>query len=166
MGYALYRGVKNGLLLELGSIVALLAGVWLAFNFGERVGLWLGFDNATASVGGFILLLVAVVLFIVLACRILREVVRLAGLGLFDIVGGAVVSVGKTAVVLSLLLGFAVPFNAKNEWIDPAKFEQSKSVEHIRPLAEKVFPYLNEAKELYMETLTSPSSELWQKQEQ
>ncbi len=159
VGYALYRGFKNGLLIEAGSVLSLLVGVWLAFKFGDRFGSWLGFDDATASVAGFILLLVAVVLFIMLACKVLRALLTMTGLGLFDKIGGCIVSVLKTAVVLSLLLGLLAPLNAKSKWVDPKKFEESKTMEYIQPLASKVFPYIKEAKETYMKSLSAEINE-------
>lgn len=157
VGYALYRGFKNGLLLEVGSVLSLLVGVWIAFNFGEQFGLWLGFEDATASVAGFVLLLIAVVLLIVVACRLLRAVINMTGLGFFDKIGGCIVSVLKTSLVLSLLLGLFIPLNNKNEWISTQKIEESLSVKYLKPLSSMVFPYIKEAKDVYMESLNADS---------
>ncbi len=153
--YALYRGFKNGLLLELGSIVSLLVGVWLASRFGEKLGLWLGFDNTTAKVGGFVLLLIAVVLLMFMACRLVRLVIDFTGLGLFDRIGGCIVSVIKTALVLSLILNLFIPLNAKNQWIKPSSFDNSQCCEYLEPFAASIFPYIEQAKDMYMEHLES-----------
>lgn len=153
LGYALYRGFKNGILIEVGSVLALLAGVWCAFKYGEKVGLWLGLESTTASVVGFILMLIAVVLFIMVACRLMRMVLSMVGLRLFDRVGGGAVSVAKTAIVLSLLLGFIVPLNDSKRWVEPNKFKNSKAAQLLIPLSDQLFPYAEQAKQSYLESL-------------
>ena len=158
LGYALYRGLRSGLIVELSGIIALLLGVWVAFSYGETVGVWLGLENTTASVGGFLLLLVAVVIFMMLLSRLLRGMVKMMGLGLFDKLGGALVSMFKTAIVLSLLLGVFLPMNAKHNWVDSKTVEESYFIQPIRNIATQVFPYFGMLKNEYMELL-SPQAE-------
>ena len=55
--WAIYDGVRDGLLVQIGGVAALVVGAWLAFRYAERVGIWFGMNGAEASVAGFIAVL-------------------------------------------------------------------------------------------------------------
>ncbi|MCD8518789.1 MAG: CvpA family protein, partial [Flavobacterium sp.] len=38
LGFAVYKGLKNGLFVEVASLVALVAGIYLAIKFSNLIG--------------------------------------------------------------------------------------------------------------------------------
>ena len=143
--YAVYKGFKDGVILQLCGIVGIILGVWLAFRFSERVGLWLGIDELVAWYVAFVLIVVAVVILLGIVGWVIGKAFDLVGLGLLNRVGGVVLSVIKTTLILSVLL---VAFNAINrhtEWVKRDQFARSALYEPISQVSDYVFPYLTKA---------------------
>lgn len=145
--WALYQGIRDGLLVQLGGIAGLFIGVWLAFRQAEHVGTWFGMHGAEASVAGFITVLVATIIVIAIGSRLLRGVFRMSGLGIFDAVLGAGVSVLKTAVVVSLLIAAIDAVNVDNALIGKERIESSRAYIPLRNFSTKIFPLFESVRE-------------------
>ena len=84
---AVWNGWRQGFILQVCSLAGIVAGIWLAAQFGTQVGEWLRLDPDIAAAGGFVTVLVAVIL-----------VVAIAGMGLAplwvsDMIRGSVTEV-------------------------------------------------------------------------
>lgn len=150
--YAAWRGFRDGVLVQLGGIAGLVAGVWVAFRYGTAFGLRLRLEGATASVVGFIAILLGVLLAVALVGRLARRIFRIAGLGPLDAVGGLLLGVVKMGLALSVLLLLFEPLNEQAKWIDRGRFEQAALYRPVREAGTLLFPYLVRAKDKWMET--------------
>ncbi|MBR2419316.1 MAG: CvpA family protein, partial [Rikenellaceae bacterium] len=130
--WALYAGARDGLLVQIGGVVGLVVGIWLAFRQAARVGAWFGMHGAEASVAGFISVLVVTVIVIAVGSRLVRGVFRMTGLGFFDAVLGAGVSVLKAAVVASLIIAAIDAVNVNNILISKERIESSRAYVPLR----------------------------------
>jgi len=110
--YALYSGFKNGFFAQLGGIVAIVLGIWLAVRNSERVGALMGFDPEIAYYAAFVLILVVCFIVIGIVGWMLGKVFHLVGLGLLNRIGGVVLALVKTVLILGALL---MAFNAINK---------------------------------------------------
>lgn len=145
--WAIYDGVRDGLLVQIGGVAALVVGAWLAFRYAERVGIWFGMNGAEASVAGFIAVLVVSVIVITLGSRLLRGVFRWTGLGIFDSLFGAALSVLKMAVIASLVIAAIDTLNVNYSLIGREKIESSKVYLPLRNFSTKIFPLFERVKE-------------------
>lgn len=145
--YAAYVGFRDGIAAQLGGLIGLIAGVWLACHFGVSVGQWLGWDSPVAPIAGFLAVLLGVMVAVVLLGRLLKGLFRFAGLGPFDAVGGLVLGVLKMALMLSVLLLAFVPLNRSKQWVSSQTFEESWLYSPVSQVAPMAFPYLQELKE-------------------
>lgn len=148
--WAIYDGVRDGLLVQIGGVAALVVGAWLAFRYAERVGIWFGMNGAEASVAGFIAVLVVSVIVITLGSRLLRGVFRWTGLGIFDSLFGAALSVLKMAVIASLVIAAIDTLNVNYSLIGREKIESSKAYLPLRNFSTKIFPLFERVKEQVM----------------
>lgn len=148
--WAIYDGVRDGLLVQIGGVAALVVGAWLAFRYAERVGIWFGMNGAEASVAGFIAVLVVSVIVITLGSRLLRGVFRWTGLGIFDSLFGAALSVLKMAVIASLVIAAIDTLNVNYSLIGREKIERSKAYLPLRNFSTKIFPLFERVKEQVM----------------
>lgn len=148
--WAIYDGVRDGLLVQIGGVVGLVVGAWLAFRYAERVGIWFGMNGAEASVAGFIAVLVVSVIVITLGSRLLRGVFRWTGLGIFDSLFGAALSVLKMAVIASLVIAAIDTLNVNYSLIGREKIENSKAYLPLRNFSTKIFPLFERVKEQVM----------------
>lgn len=148
--YAAYRGFREGIVLQLGGIIGLLAGVWLAFRYGEALGQWMRLEGTTAVVVGALCIVVATLLVIAVAGRLARGLCKLTGLGLFDQMGGLILSVAKMGLILSLLLLLFDGLNSEHRWVERRTMEKSLLYKPVKDISDFVFPYLDEVKERFV----------------
>ena len=142
LALAVWNGWRQGFVVQICSLAGIVAGIWIAARFGAQVGGWLRLDDEVAAAGGFVTVLVAVILVVAIAGRVVRKVFHFAGLGVADTLLGIAVSVLKYLLVLSVLFS---AFDALNEdycLVGPRAIEQSKSYKPVRWLSESIFPFL------------------------
>lgn len=145
--WALWAGFRNGVIVQLGGIVGLLLGVWLAFRYGAQVGAWLNINDTADGVIGFIIIVVATVVAISLIGRLLKGAFRFAGLAALDRFGGAVLSLFKVALILGLLLWGFGKLSSSLDWEKGKKIEKAYLYEPLTTIAEFTFPYMEMVKE-------------------
>ena len=61
LGFAAFRGLRNGLFVELASLISFFVGIYIAVKFSYVVGSFIG-DSKTAEVAAFIITLLIVVI--------------------------------------------------------------------------------------------------------
>lgn len=142
LAVAVWSGWRQGFIVQVCSLAALAAGVWLAARFGPLVGGWLHLDEEVASVGGFITVFVVTILVVAIAGRMVRKLFHFAGFGLADIVLGVVVSVVKFLLVLSVLFSAFDALNVDYSLVDRRTIEGSRSYRPVMRISASVLPFL------------------------
>jgi membrane protein required for colicin V production len=143
--WALWAGFRSGIMVQIGGLAGLALGVWLGLRHGGALGTWLGIAPDAAAIAGFAIIFLLILLAVALLSRLLRGALRFAGLGAFDRIGGAVLSLLKTGLVLGLLLCAFAHINRTHQWVDQARLEDSVLYRPLTEAAECVFPYLDKA---------------------
>lgn len=154
-------GLRSGIIVQLGGLAGLFLGVYFAWRFGTQVGLWLGMGENTAAIGGFFALLVAILIAVAIISRLMRGVFRLVGLGVIDKIGGAVISVVKVALVVSLLIYCFDRLNSGSKWVSEDELGRSHLYSPMLGVAHKAFPYIDAIKEILVpaqETAPKPET--------
>lgn len=141
--YAAYKGFHEGIVVQLGGILALIIGIYLAFHYGTEVGNMLGINENLATVTGFIIIVLAVLICMAIIGKILSGLFRFAGLGLFDQIGGVLLSIIKMAIILSVLLMAFETINEEKHWVTKEAVEQSVLYKPLRDVSDLMFPYID-----------------------
>ena len=123
--FAAWKGFSKGLIIELASIAALIAGVYVAANFSEIVGAqlksWFELEGTWSGYLAFILTFVGVVFAVYALAKILEKAVNLVALKLVNKLAGLVFGIVKMALILSIVLNIVswfdhlVPVMSKSE---------------------------------------------------
>lgn len=142
LALALWNGWRQGFVLQICSLAGIVVGIWLASRFGAEVGGWLRLDEEVAAAGGFVTVLVAVVLAVAIVGRLVRKLFHFAGLGLADILLGIAVSVVKYLLLLSVLFSAFEKLNVDYSLVGPQTIEHSRSYKPIQRFSESLFPFL------------------------
>ena len=142
LALAVWNGWRQGFVVQVCSLAGVVAGIWLAAQYGGRVGAWLELDGEFAAAKPPAAVLVAVVLAVAVAARLVRRLCRFAGLGIADILLGVAVSVLKYLLILSALFSAFDKLNADYTLVGPRTVGQSKCYEPVLRLSEAVFPFL------------------------
>lgn len=146
--WGLWKGFRDGIILQLGGIAGIILGVWLAFRHGRAFGVWLHFDPPIATVAGFTIILIGVLLLIALVGRLTRGLFRISGLGMIDQIGGLILGGIKILLIVSLLLyGFDF-LNRKQNWVEQQTLDRSSLYRPVKNISNYVFPYVDFAKRM------------------
>ena len=78
LAVAVWNGWRRGFILQICSLAALVAAIWLAARFGGAVGQRLDIESAYAPAAGFATVLVVVVLAVSILGRLVRGLFRLS----------------------------------------------------------------------------------------
>jgi len=108
--YGLYRGFTKGLIIELASLVALVAGVYGAMHFSsftfEYLSAFVEIETAYLQLASYGLTFLLIVLVITLTGKILTMLVKMVALGIVNRMMGAIFGGLKALLILSVLLMF------------------------------------------------------------
>jgi membrane protein required for colicin V production len=141
--YGLYKGLKNGLLVEIASIVALIAGIYGAIHFSYIAGDYLSqnmdWNERYINLTAFIITFIVIVLVVHLAGQFLTKIVDFAMLGLLNKLAGALFGMLKVAVILGALLVFFERANSSANLVKSKTLEESELYEPIKEIGAFVF---------------------------
>jgi membrane protein required for colicin V production len=141
--FGLLKGLKNGLLIEIASLIALIAGLYGAIHFSYIVGDYLSqhftWDENYMNLTAFILTFVIIILLVSLVGRLLTKIVDFAMLGLLNRIAGGIFGILKVAVILGALLIFFHNSVFKFGMIKDETIEESVLYEPIKEIGAFVF---------------------------
>ncbi len=141
--YGLFKGVKNGLVVEIASILALVAGLYGAIHFSYIVGNYLAshfdWNDRVMSLISFIITFFIIVTLVILAARLLTKVAEIAMLGLLNKIAGGLFGLLKVAIILGALIIFLESVNKNLSIINDDVKRESVLYGPIRNLGDLVF---------------------------
>lgn len=142
---AVWCGFRRGVILQVCSLAGIVLGIWLAARYGAEVGALLHLEERFAAAGGFVTVLVVVILAVALLGRLLRKLFHFAGFGVPDVVLGIVVSVAKYLLVLSVLFSVFDTLNADYSLVGRRTIDRSKSYGPVLRISQWLLPRLRQA---------------------
>ena len=138
--WAAWKGFKKGFIIEVASIVALIAGIYLAANFSEvtanALKEWFDIEGSWLGYLSFLVTFILAVFGVYALAKVIEKAVNLAALKLVNKLAGLVFGVLKVALILSIvvnLLGWLdrhIPVLSKSE---PDKSLLFNPVKRIAP---------------------------------
>lgn len=141
--YGLFKGVKNGLVIEIASILALVAGLYGAIHFSYIVGNYLAshwdWNERTMSLASFIITFFIIVIAVITAAKLLTKIAEFAMLGLLNKIAGGLFGALKVAIILGALLIFLESVNKSLRLVNEDAKSESVLYEPIRNIGELVF---------------------------
>lgn len=141
--YGLYKGLTNGIFVEIASIIALVAGIYGAIHFSYVAGDYLydhmQWDERYINIAAFIITFIIIVVAVHLAGKLLTKIADFAMLGLLNRIAGAIFGVIKVAVILGAILIFFERVNASVGIVKGEAFENSVLYEPVKEIGAFVF---------------------------
>lgn len=149
LGYGIYKGIKNGLIVELASLISLFVGVYIAVKFSSVVGAALGDTISTSKTGkviAFVITFIASVVGIHYLAKLLTKIVSAVFLGWLNKLGGAVFGLLKTVLIVGIVLSLFQKVNINDALVSKETQEKSlffnpilKTSEYFLPVVTKWF---------------------------
>ncbi len=141
--YGLYKGLINGLFVEIASIIALVAGLFGAIHFSYIAGDYLSqnmeWNERYINITSFIITFIIIVLVVHLAGKFLTKIADFAMLGLLNKLAGAIFGALKVAVILGALLVFFERANSSVNLVKSETLEESVLYEPVKEIGAFVF---------------------------
>lgn len=151
LAWAIFNGWRRGFLLQMLSLVAVVAAIYLGIRFGSELGVMLGMEGTTAQIGGFIAIFFGALIVIAVAGRLLRGVFRLAGLGIVDTLLGILFSILKVGLIVSVLFSWFAALNRDYKLASKEKISSSRWFEPVSGVIDRVTPYFTELTDKILE---------------
>lgn len=139
------KGLKNGFIIELASVVALVLGIIAAVVFSDAVSQWLS-DYITTrflSILSFFIVLIAVVIAVNLVAKMLDRLIKAIALGWLNRLIGALFGVLKAALIISVLLLLLNVFGLSQRWFSTEMKSSSYLYRPLEDLAPKTLDLIN-----------------------
>ncbi len=141
---ALIKGFKNGLIIELASLAALVLGLFGAIKFSSITESFLveHIDSSYIGIIAFIATFIAIVIGVHMIAKVVDKLVSAIALGMINRVLGAIFSLLKYAFIASVILAILGSFERTYSIIPEEQKESSYLYEPLQSIAPSIFPYL------------------------
>ena len=141
---AIVKGFKNGLIIELASLVALVLGLFGAIKFSSITESFLieHIDSSYIGIIAFIATFVLIVVGVHLVAKAVDKLVTAIALGMINRVLGALFSLLKYAFIMSVIIAILGSFEKTYSVIPEEQRESSHLYKPLQSIAPAVFPYL------------------------
>lgn len=150
LAWAVFNGWRRGFLLQMLSLVAVVAALYFAAQYGSELERILGIEVGIEGVAGFIVIFVGALILISVAAHLLRAVFRFAGLGVADVLLGVLFSVAKVVLIISVLYSWFDSVNKNYEWASRETIEQSRWYEPVKGITTKLTPYFEQLADKFL----------------
>jgi membrane protein required for colicin V production len=135
---AMIRGYRQGLIIGLFSLVAVIIGLAAAMKLSTVVASWIGKSVKVSEewlpLISFIVVFIIVVLLIRLGAKAIESTVEVVMLGWLNKLAGIVLYVAIYTIVFSVLLFYA----EQMQLLQPATIKSSRTYEYVQPWGPRV----------------------------
>jgi membrane protein required for colicin V production len=163
LAFSLYKGIKNGLFVEIASFVSLLLGIYLAIKFSSFMKDFLikhvSWNSSTIQVVAFFLVFILVVIAVYLLAKFLTGIADFAQLGWLNKLGGGFFRVLKTILILSIVIALFEKVNFDNTFAKKETLDRSIFYNPIKKVAAFVYPSIEKWYEILKEKHAEKPSE-------
>jgi membrane protein required for colicin V production len=143
--FALLKGLKNGLVIELASLAALVLGIYGAVKFSGITESYLSEHLNSSHIGliSFFVTFVLIVIGVHLVAKLVDKLVSAVALGFINRLLGGIFSVLKYAFIISVLMAVVNGIDDRFDIIPDAQKKSSVLYNPVSKLSTMVFPYLH-----------------------
>ncbi|TXN37904.1 CvpA family protein [Flagellimonas hymeniacidonis] len=144
--WGLYKGLKNGLFVEIASLVALIAGIYGAIHFSYITADYLSesmnWSDRYIKITSFLITFFGIVLLVHFAGKFLTKIADFAMLGLLNKVAGGVFGALKVAIILGAFLVFFDRLTSSLNFINEETKKESIFYEPVKEIGAFVFAFV------------------------
>ena len=139
-----YVGFKKSLIIEVASLIALIAGIYGAMEFSYYISTWLkeyvDWSENFTQILSFILTFILIVIIVHLIARGIQRIVKMVALGLVNRIFGGVFGILKFTILLAGLLYVLNAIDQRYAFIDEKLKEESLLYKPISKIIPLIYP--------------------------
>lgn len=127
--WAVYKGFKKGLIIEIASLVALFLGVWGGAKFSSLSAIYLSkifsVSEQIMPLLSFAVTFILIVIIVFFIARMLQKVVKAVALSTVNKIAGSAFGVLKFALIIGIVLNIVNNINQEISFMDNEMKESS-----------------------------------------
>jgi len=143
---AAIQGFRQGFIVELASLAALILGIWGAMHFSDWTADFItditGYKSNHLSTIAFVVTFIAIVILIHVLGKVLDTAVKAVALGFLNRLAGIIFGVLKTSVILSIFLLLFETIDENVHILPSNQKAESKIYEPMKQLVPTLFPFI------------------------
>ncbi|MCK9254169.1 MAG: CvpA family protein [Bacteroidales bacterium] len=151
--YFIFKGIKNGLIKEFASLLAIILGVFLAIRFYDYLIPILegktSFGLEYLPILAFVIIFIATIVLVFIFAKLLNKFIKLIKLQWLNKLGGVVFAILKISLILGGLLFFINQLNEKVNVFDITIWNNSILYKFIMKIFNIIFPYTKDLTNLF-----------------
>ena len=161
--YSLYKGIKNGLFVEVASFISLLLGIYLAIKFSSlmssMISKHVSWNPTNIQITAFVLTFIVVVIGVYFLAKILTGIADFAMLGWMNKLGGGFFRILKTILILSIFIALFEKINFNNTFAKKETLDKSIFYNPVKKVAAFVYPSIEKWYETFKEKQAEKAEE-------
>lgn len=161
--WGLFKGLKNGLFVEIASLVALIAGIYGAIHFSYLTADYLSnnmnWNGQYLKIGAFLITFFGIVVLVHFAGKFLTKIADFAMLGLLNKIAGGIFGALKVAVILGALLIFFERLTASFNFVNEETKQESLFYHPVKEIGAFVFSFVLEEQKNDKEEESNPGAD-------
>lgn len=146
--WAIYKGLKKGLIVEVTGLVALLVGIYGAIKLSAAAAVVLrenlNFDSEYMPIIAWAATFIAIVLAVNLIGKMVEKVVDMASLSFLNKLGGGLLSAAKVGIIVSMILGGINSLDQQMRILPDDLHDTSMLYAPVSSLAPTILPVIKE----------------------
>lgn len=163
LAFSLYKGIKNGLFVEIASFISLLLGIYIAIKFSsfmkELIMKHVSWNPNTIQITAFILTFILVVIGVYFLAKILTGIADFAFLGWANKLGGGFFRVLKTILILSIFIALFEKMNFNETFVKKETLDKYFFYNPVKKVAAFVYPSIEKWYDTFKEEHVKSSEE-------
>ncbi len=143
-----YKGLRNGLVVELTSLLSLIVAIWAALKYGkvvrELLQRYLDLQGDYLPFISFVVVFLAVLIVVGLIGKVITKALNIVQLGFLNKTLGLAFSILKIGIILSLLVNGLDRVNKVYEFIPQSTINNSYFYRPLNGFAKKIYEFSDE----------------------
>lgn len=137
---AIVMGLKDGAIGQLGTLAGIIISIFLAKSFGSEASALLGIGGTYSHIWGYAIVLVVSLVAVSLVAKLLRQLISAVGLGPLDRIAGALLSLVKYGLILSIAFSLFAMVNGAFGIVEQRKFDESQLYKPVLSISKYIMP--------------------------
>lgn len=141
---AMWRGFRKGLIVEVASLVALIAGVFAGFHGSDGLAIWLNeeldWPEEILALTAFILAFILVVIGVHLLAKMIEKMIDATGMGLLNKAAGSIFGLAKMACLISIVFFALDGVFGQRQWMPKDAADHSLLYPHVESIITHIVP--------------------------
>lgn len=151
--FGIFKGFKNGFVISVISLIALIAGAYVSLRFSFYTKNYLeehvDWSPNALTVAAFVITFLSVLVGLHFLGQVLTKMINVLALGLFNKLGGALFEAFKVLFIISIVFLFFQNINHDSIIVSEEKLQESYFYKFVQKTSKVISPHISTVVSIY-----------------